>query len=178
MEGLIHRLGTAPATACIAAMCVAVFLLQHVGGFDPAAWPGCEWWRYVAANFGHGGILHLACNMWVLMWIGTVVEQRYGSLRAAAAFIVGGIVGTAVAVGVGTSVLGASAGVWALVTYALVREIMEKGAGSGFANDLYGVVVANLFASFIPGVSLVGHLGGGLAGVAIGVVDGLASRRR
>ena len=38
-------------------------------------------WRLVTAIFLHGGLLHIGFNMWVLMDIGPMVEELYGSAR-------------------------------------------------------------------------------------------------
>src|SRR5271154_5418093 len=38
-------------------------------------------WRLVTAIFLHGGLLHIGFNMWVLMDVGPMVEEMYGSAR-------------------------------------------------------------------------------------------------
>src|SRR5262249_35660496 len=40
-----------------------------------------EWWRYVTAGFLHGGLWHIAMNMWVLMDLAAQVEEVYGASR-------------------------------------------------------------------------------------------------
>ena len=40
-----------------------------------------EWYRLVTACYLHGGLIHIGFNMMVLMDIGPVVEELYGSAR-------------------------------------------------------------------------------------------------
>ena len=40
-----------------------------------------EWYRLVTATYLHGGLIHIGFNMMVLMDIGPVVEELYGSAR-------------------------------------------------------------------------------------------------
>ena len=51
-----------------------------------------EPWRLVTAIFLHGGLLHIGFNMWVLMDIGPMVEELYGSARYLFLFVATGSV--------------------------------------------------------------------------------------
>ncbi len=59
-------------------------------------------WRFVTAIFLHGGLLHIGFNMWVLMDIGPMVEELYGSARYFFLFVATGAVGYVVSSLVGT----------------------------------------------------------------------------
>jgi len=50
---------------------------------DSLPWPAIlkQPWRLITAIFLHGGICHIVFNMWVLMDIGPMVEELYGSAR-------------------------------------------------------------------------------------------------
>ncbi len=50
-------------------------------------------WRLVTAIFLHGGLLHIGFNMWVLMDIGPMVEEMYGSARYLFLYVITGVVG-------------------------------------------------------------------------------------
>ncbi len=46
-----------------------------------------ELWRLITCIFPHGGILHLAFNLYWLWVFGTLVEETYGHLKTAALFL-------------------------------------------------------------------------------------------
>jgi rhomboid protease GluP len=52
-----------------------------------------EWWRIVSAMFVHGGIIHLATNMWCLWNLGLLAEPLMGSAGVLAAYILTGAAG-------------------------------------------------------------------------------------
>jgi rhomboid protease GluP len=52
-----------------------------------------EWWRIATAMFVHGGILHLATNMWCLWNLGLLAEPLMGSAGVLAVYILTGAAG-------------------------------------------------------------------------------------
>ena len=82
-----------PGTTALIAANVAMFLLQQVapGAIDALAlWPfGAEQaggasfapWQLVTYAFLHGGMLHLAFNMFALYMFGGAIEQVFGTRR-------------------------------------------------------------------------------------------------
>ena len=54
---------------------------------------GHQWYRLVTAMFLHGGLIHIGFNMMVLLDIGPIVEELYGSARYLFLYIVMGVVG-------------------------------------------------------------------------------------
>lgn len=55
-------------------------LLEMGAKYNPLISRG-EVWRLFTAAFLHGGILHLACNMYSLYAVGTQVERIYGKVK-------------------------------------------------------------------------------------------------
>ena len=53
-------------------------LLRFGAKYPPVIMEG-QWWRVVTAGFLHGGLMHIAMNMWVLMDLGAQVEEVYGT---------------------------------------------------------------------------------------------------
>ena len=53
-----------------------------------------EYWRLVSAMFLHGGLLHLAINMYVLWVLGSVIEPAFGSKRFLAIYLISGLFGS------------------------------------------------------------------------------------
>ena len=54
-----------------------------------------DWYRMVTAMFLHAGLIHIAFNMMVLLWLGRVVEEAIGSGWYLLIFFVSGIAGSA-----------------------------------------------------------------------------------
>src|SRR6516162_4096663 len=64
--------------------------------YGPSIFIGREWYRLVTAMFLHGGLIHIAFNMMVLMDLGPMVEEVYGSARFLFLYVVSGIASFAV----------------------------------------------------------------------------------
>lgn len=138
-----------------------------------------EWWRLVTSGFLHYGPVHLAMNMIALYVLGRDLEPVFGRLRFSAVYLVS-MLGGGVAVylfgGVNTLVAGASGAVYGLMGAMLVAVLRLKlNPGSAL-----GVIGLNLVLSFtLPGISLLGHLGGLVIGAAVtaGLVYAPAQKR-
>ncbi|WP_433266931.1 rhomboid family intramembrane serine protease [Actinosynnema sp. CS-041913] len=138
-----------------------------------------EWWRLVTSGFLHFGPAHLALNMIALYVLGRDLEPVFGKVRFLAVYLVS-LLGGGVAVylfgGVNTPVAGASGAVYGLMGAMLVAVLRLKlNPGSAL-----GVIGLNLVLSFtLPGISLLGHLGGLVVGAAVtaGLVYAPPARR-
>jgi membrane associated rhomboid family serine protease len=138
-----------------------------------------EWWRLVTSGFLHYGIAHLALNMIALYVLGRDLEPVFGKLRFSAVYLVS-MLGGGVAVylfgAVNTVVAGASGAVYGLMGAMLVAVLRLKlNPGSAL-----GVIGLNVVLSFtLPGISLLGHLGGLVIGAAVtaGLVYAPAQKR-
>ena len=51
-----------------------------------------EWYRLITAMFLHGGLIHIGFNMMVLLDLGPIVEELYGSARYLFLYVVTGAV--------------------------------------------------------------------------------------
>ena len=52
-----------------------------------------EYWRLGTTMFLHGGLIHLAMNMWGLYAVGPLVERLYGNLPFAIIYLASGVAG-------------------------------------------------------------------------------------
>jgi membrane associated rhomboid family serine protease len=118
-----------------------------------------EWWRVFTAAFLHIGPVHLALNMLGLLVFGSELERQLGRWRFLALYLLS-VLGGAVAIqlfGRPTgAVAGASTAIYGLLGALLVLMIVRR-------QDLRGIVTLlalNIVLSFLPGISLLGHLGG------------------
>jgi membrane associated rhomboid family serine protease len=122
-----------------------------------------QWWRIFTAAFLHIGIVHLALNMLGLLVFGSEIERQLGRWRFLAIYVLS-LLGGAAAIQLfgrpGGPVAGASTAIYGLLGALAVLMLVRR-------QDLRGIVTLlalNVALSFLPGISLLGHLGGLVAG--------------
>jgi membrane associated rhomboid family serine protease len=136
-----------------------------------------DWWRPFTAAFLHYGIVHLALNMLSLLVFGSELERQLGRARYLTVYLVSVIGGAAAIQLFGNpfgQVAGASTAIYGLMGAFVVVLVHQR-------QDLRGLLTLlgiNLVISFLPGVSLIGHLGGLVGGAAATAVLVAARRRR
>jgi membrane associated rhomboid family serine protease len=141
----------------------------------PVAVAAGEWWRPLTASFLHIGPLHLALNMLAVLVFGSELERQLGRWRFLALYLLSALGGAAAIQLFGDPlrpVAGASTAIYGLLGALGVLMIVRR-------QDLRGLLTLlaiNVFISFLPGVSLLGHLGGLVAGGATAAI--LVSTRR
>ncbi|OZM82393.1 rhomboid family intramembrane serine protease [Pseudonocardia sp. MH-G8] len=125
-----------------------------------------EWWRVLTSGFLHIGGIHLLFNMVALWVLGRDLETVLGRTRFLAVYLIA-LLGGAAAVMLfyepNQAVAGASGAVFGLMGgLAVVLRRLRVPAG-----QVIGVIVLNVVISVtIPGISLIGHLGGLVVGAA------------
>src|SRR5579864_1479898 len=66
-------------------------LRVHWGAnFGPLTLSG-QWWRLLTYMFLHGGLMHIAFNMWCLWDLGALSESLYGRWTFASVYVLSGI---------------------------------------------------------------------------------------
>jgi len=139
-----------------------------------------EYYRLVTSGFLHFDILHIGFNMYVLYWVGRLLEPAIGRRRFLAIYFTGllaGSLGVMIASPL-TSTAGASGAIFGLMGAAFA-EAHRRGVDQ-VRNQLVILIVINLIISVsLPGISLGAHIGGliggGLATVAFQQGDRLRS---
>jgi membrane associated rhomboid family serine protease len=135
-----------------------------------------EVWRLVTAAFLHIGPLHLALNMLALLIFGSELERQLGRWRFGALYAVSALGGAAAIQLFGNplgAVAGASAAIYGLLGALGVFMLVRRQDVRGIAT----LLAINIFISFLPGVSLLGHLGGLVAGALAAAVMVVFRRR-
>jgi membrane associated rhomboid family serine protease len=142
----------------------------------PAAVRDGEWWRPLTAAFLHIGPLHLVLNMLAVLVFGSELERQLGRLRFLALYLLSALGGAAAIQLFGDPfrpVAGASTAIYGLLGGLGVLMLVRRQDVRG----LLTLLAINVFISFLPGVSLLGHLGGLVAGaLTAGLL--LSTRRR
>src|SRR5205814_3303369 len=88
-----------------------------------------EWYRLVTAMFLHLGVLHIGMNMMVLLDVGPVVEEVYGSPRYFFFYTVCGICGSLMSSVFGASpAIGASGAILGLIGVLIAITYPRSGA--------------------------------------------------
>jgi rhomboid protease GluP len=152
-------------------------LLAWGGNFLPATRE--QPWRLFTAMFLHGGVIHLALNMWALWDVGRVVERFYGNAQMALIYLVCGLAGSMASlffaasrsVSIGAS--GAIFGVVGCLLAALYTKPNKLPAGlvRALRSSMLGFVGYSLIMGFIVGfIDNAAHIGGLVAGWLMGVV--------
>jgi membrane associated rhomboid family serine protease len=156
----------------------APVLPSGMGGVPVGVAEG-EWYRMVTGAFLHGGLFHIAMNMYVLYVLGPQLERALGRLEYLAVYVVAMLAGSAGALLLSPfdPTVGASGAIYGLFGAAVVlqRRLGIDPWRSGIAM-LIGINVVLTFA--IPGISIGGHLGGLVGGALAAFVVLEATVRR
>jgi membrane associated rhomboid family serine protease len=140
-----------------------------------------EWWRLLTNIFVHGGLIHIAFNMWCLWNLGQLCESLYGRWTYAAIYLICGL-GASLAsaawhpyvpsVGASGAIFGLAG---ALITALKLGEFsVPRSALSGTLRSLGAFVVYNLIFGFVlPGVDNTAHIGGLVTGLIVGALIAL-----
>jgi membrane associated rhomboid family serine protease len=130
---------------------------------------GGEWWRIFTSGFVHFGLLHLAMNMLVIYQVSLMLEPALGPVRYTLTYLsclVGGSAGALILTDNPRAITAGASGVaFGLVGCAVAGMIIRKIPI--MRTNLGGLLIINLVLTFaIPGISIGGHLGGLLGGMA------------
>lgn len=127
-----------------------------------------EYYRLVTCMFLHGGIMHVALNMYSLYALGPFVESVYGKARYTVIYFFAGLVSSFFSYKFSDDVsVGASGAIFGLLGAALIFAIkMKDRVRKDFVMNILSVIGINLIIGFsIPNVDNFGHLGGLVGGI-------------
>jgi membrane associated rhomboid family serine protease len=174
-------------TWSIAGLSVVLFGLQLLWGDGTAMVPAGrmgagvpslirqgELWRVLAPTVLHGSPTHLAMNMIALFGFGTFLERLLGWRRYLLLYVVSGLAGSLGSVIRSSDVVsvGASGGIWGLMVAGAVLVTWPRGQlpdllAMSMRRRAWSPIVINALYSLQPGIDLLAHFGGGLAGGAL-----------
>ena len=143
-----------------------------------------EYWRLITGGFLHDpdNILHIAFNMYILYWLGTMLEPVLGHVRFTALYFASLLAGSFGAILAEPTALtvGASGAVFGLMSGAFV---FQRARGiDPWRSGLGPVILLNLALPFVfPGlnISIGAHIGGLVGGaIAALAIERLGALRR
>jgi membrane associated rhomboid family serine protease len=141
------------------------WLLNHGFLFAPLIRYSHDYWRLVTSGFLHLDLLHIASNMYVLYWVGRLLEPAIGRSRFIAIYFTGLLAGS---IGVFivsplSQTAGASGAIFGLMGAAFT-EAHRRGVDQ-VRNQLVILIVVNLVITLsVPGISIGAHIGGLIGG--------------
>jgi rhomboid protease GluP len=170
-------------TYTLLGLSVAIFALQWITqsslGIDYPAALGMkvneliiqgQLWRLFTPMFLHGGIAHIALNMYALLAFGPQLERYYGHGRYLALYLVSGFAGNVASFQFSSyNSLGASTAIFGLLGAEAVflyrnRKLLGAGAQRALTNLIVVAVINLAFGFASPGIDYWGHIGGLVGG--------------
>lgn len=151
-------------------MDINVYVLLEMGAkYRPIMMFTKEWWRLITCNFLHGGLVHLAFNMYALYYIGKQIEELYGRAKYLIIYILSGLGCSLLSYYLSPMSLsvGASGAIFGLLGALVVYAYNEKGRiQKGAISNLIFVIGINLlFGLSVNNIDNYGHIGGLLMGI-------------
>ena len=153
-------------------------VMIHFGANFGRATLSGQWWRLVTYMFLHGGLLHIAFNMWCLWDLGALAESLYGRWTFGAIYLITGIGGGLASIAWNPSVLsvGASGAIFGLAgaliaSFYLGEFSVPKIAIGGTLRSLLVFAGFNLFfGGVVGGIDNACHIGGLVSGLILGAL--------
>ncbi len=191
MQNIIRRY---PVTLGLIALNVAIFIYQFIQpepfSSEALVKDGAiygwliavkgEWWRLISGIFLHGGVSHIAINMFSLYIMGRMAEELFSRWDYLIIYLVSGIAGAIASVvmhpeGLSVGASGAIFGVFgAIAGYVLAHRERLGGRFGSFMKEFGSVLLVNLVLGFsIPGIDMSAHIGG----LIVGLIGGYVAQR-
>lgn len=140
-----------------------------------------RWWSLIAANYLHGGLLHILFNMLALRQLLPLMTHEFGSHRTFAIYTLGGMFGFFVSALAGIQyTIGASAALCSLIGALLYYGKSRGGSyGQAIFSQIGGWAIGiGIFGFLFPGINNWGHGGGMVAGILLGYLLGYRENKR
>jgi rhomboid protease GluP len=149
-------------------------LLAFGANFKPYTLGG-QYWRLFTACFVHIGLLHLAMNMYALIFIGLLLEPVLGKARFLTAYLIAGLVASINSLYWNDNVLSAGAsgaifGMYGVLLSLLTTGLVHKSVRKQVLGSIVFFVIYNLAYGLKSdsGIDNAAHIGGLVSGVIIG----------
>ncbi len=154
---------------------IAGEVVDKLGASRPmSAIPLLGWqpWRLITAIFLHGSLIHIGFNMWILMDIGPVVEELYGSARYCFIFVLTGAFGYVVSSFFGGFSVGASGSLLGLIGVLLAITSRRSGIGMQMLRKqlIYWLIYIAVLGLILRGTDNFAHAGGFVSGFLLGKI--------
>ena len=129
-----------------------------------------EWYRLITAMFLHGSLLHLFFNMYVLFYLGALLERMLGNKWLYVIFyLASGLIASIAVFAFGNPnvvTVGASGAIFGIIGALFITTYLKPYYFNPyFVRSIRSLTFINIALTFIiPQVSFYGHIGGLLSG--------------
>jgi len=134
---------------------------------------GGEWWRLITPVFLHAGLLHFFFNSYLLIYLGPIVEDIFGTPRFWVIYLTCGMAGSmASQLTRPTITVGASGAIMGLIGLLIVYAYRSGGGvlGQSMKNLIFRLVIYSLIMSFAFNIDHRNHIGGFVCGAILALV--------
>lgn len=151
-------------------------LIRWGANVGPLTYSG-EYWRLIMAGFIHGGVMHIAFNMWCLWSLGQLCEKLFGSWITVAIYLLTGVGGAMLSIfwNPNQFEVGASGAIFGLCGATLSgikfgHVSLSDWQKRSITSSLVFFAGFNLYLGYaMPGIDNVCHIGGFITGLIFGV---------
>ena len=132
---------------------------------------GGEWWRLVTPIFMHGSMMHFFFNSFLLVQLGPLTQQLYGS-RLWPIYLLCGLCGSAASqLTRPTMTVGASGAIMGLIGLLLVHGLRNRSQlGQAMKSMLIRLILYTVVLSFVFNIDHRAHAGGFFCGALLAFV--------
>ena len=162
-----------------------LLVMVNLGAMFPPLVADGETWRLFTAMFLHFGVFHLAVNAYSLFVLGNILERELGRPRYALLYLLSGLAASAASYAfsdLGTVSAGASGAIFGIfgAVFAVNYRRRHTAMGAMAMRSMVQIIVINvvinvLLASYLDWRA---HLGGAVAGAALGFAFAFPGRER
>src|SRR5436309_11668250 len=159
--------------------------LLKLGGLPDDGELHGQYWRFVTYSFLHFDGIHLLINTLLFFWIGSILERKVGAPVTGAIYLCSVLFSALVILLVHSwhpktgATVGASGGMFGLVGATLVISYRDAGfidQASRLRRWLWLVLFIGLAVSFLPEISMAGHVGGLIGGALLASITKLRKK--
>ncbi|MBL4932436.1 rhomboid family intramembrane serine protease [Clostridium paridis] len=147
-------------------------VLYELGAKYTQAIQAGEYWRLITSAFLHGGLVHIAVNMYSLFYTGNQVNRIYGNRNFVIIYFLSAVGASGASMLTNSLSVGASGAIFGLLGGLLVFAYKERTRiGKDFLVNLVSIIAMNLIIGFmLPNIDMYGHIGGLLTGLVLGFI--------
>jgi rhomboid protease GluP len=145
------------------------FVVEWGGDYAPYTLGG-QVWRLLTSTFLHFSLVHLLSNMLCLFYWGLVTERALGWRRWLATYLAAGVVASTASTLFQHDVVSAGASGSIAGLLGVMLAMFFKGFPEVSGARIFQNLVLNAMIAFVVQVDWIAHLGGLLAGLAIGLL--------
>ncbi len=147
-------------------------VLQSLGASLPLFFNLQQPWRFITAVFLPGSLMHIVFNMWVIMDVGPMVEELYGSGRYLFVYAATGAAGYFLSSLMGRFSVGASGALLGLIGVMLAVTTRRGGAAMEMLRGqlIRWLIYIGVMGLLMSGIDNWAHFGGLASGFLLGRV--------